>query len=294
MGAQLDSVTFNAVARALEPLSQLYLRAGLGAGEFVAATKYAFVRAAGKTSATSGKLNMSAVSVATGLTRKEIRMILDSSREHSRRAAKNVSRQRTTRVIQGWRTDPSFMESSGQPAPLPMRNATNSFEVLVKRYGGDVTPVSVLSELERSGLATRSRNGNIKLRKLRPSESNYISEIINQLAVQVYDLTAAMALDSEQSGRPTFTGFRESKALPPDVAAVFIKTFTERSALLLDSVERWLALQPKQRPQAKPAEQGNHRVGIGVYLVDEPAGSRKPMPPRRQHRRKLKVPTPQP
>ena len=60
--------------------------------------------------------------------------------------------------------------------------------------------------------------------------------------------------------------------------------------MLLDSVERWFALHPKQRQRAKAGDSSAHRVGIGVYLVDEPAGSRKPMPPLRQHRRKLKPP----
>jgi hypothetical protein len=286
----LERLAFDGVARALEPLAHFYLRAGLGAGEFLAAAKYAFVSAAATSSATAGKLNISAVSVATGLTRKEIRGMLDHGREELRPAAKDISRQRTTRVIQGWRTDPAFVDRSGNPALLPMRGAANSFEMLVKRYGGDVTPVSVLTELERGGLVSRKRSGLLNLRSTHVSGRDYKGEIIAHLASQLHDLAATHVANSERSDHPTFTGFREAKALPPDVAAVFIKTFTERSAMLLDSVERWFALQPKQRQGTRSGDPSGHRVGIGVYLVDEPAGSRKPMPPRRQHRRKPKLP----
>jgi Family of unknown function (DUF6502) len=286
----LDAVAFDAVARALEPLAECYLRAGLGAGEFLAAAKYAFIKAAATTSATGGKLNISAIAVATGLTRKETGSILDSSRGQLQPVARDKRRQRTTRVIQGWRTDPAFIDRAGQPARLPIRGAGASFEVLVKRYGGDVTPVSVLNELQRSGLVTQRKDGAISLRGKQPNDRTYRLEAINSLAGQLHDLASTLVDNLERGEHPVFTGFRETKGLPPDVAAVFIKTFTERSAMLLDSVERWFALQPPQRQPAKSGEQSSHRVGIGVYLVDEPAGSRKPMPPRRQHQRKPKVP----
>jgi hypothetical protein len=149
--------------------------------------------------------------------------------------------------------------------------------------------ISVLTELERMGAVRRPRPGLVLLAKAVARTIGLKQGTLLHMAARVEDLATTLLSNSEVSRNPTFTGFRESNALPPDVAAVFIKTFTERSAMLLDSVEQWLALQPKQRGSSKPGGSSRHRVGIGVYLVDEPAGSRKPMPPRRQHKRKAKV-----
>jgi hypothetical protein len=184
------------------------------------------------------------------------------------------------------------MELNGKPSKLPMRGAVASFESLVRRYGGDVTPVSVLTELQRRGVVSIGRDGTVVLKSARPSDRSSEREAITHIAIQLRELAATLTSNMERNDRPIFTEFRESQLLAPDLAAVFIKTFTDRSAMLLESAEQWFALQPKQRQSQKQGENSAHRVGIGVYLVDEPAGSRKPMPPRRQHRRKAKAPVP--
>jgi hypothetical protein len=282
--------SFDSVARALEPFAHLYLAAGLGAVEFTTAVKLAFVRAAAGKSVTSGKLNISAISVTTGLTRKEIRSLLELTKAQSKLRLRDIAQQRTNRVIQGWRTDPEFLDRAGNPAPLHIKGKERSVEALAKRYAGDVTKSSVLKELERIGAILSAKEEVVQLRKANTRIGGLRQGTLLHMAARVEDLASTLLANAEDSRNPTFTGFREAKALPPDVAAVFIKTFTERSAMLLDSVERWFALQPKQRQGTRSGDPSGHRVGIGVYLVDEPAGSRKPMPPRRQHRRKPKLP----
>jgi hypothetical protein len=64
------------------------------------------------------------------------------------------------------------------------------------------------------------------------------------------------------------------------VAALFVAAFSERGALLLDGVERWAATQQRQRRVgAETPAAALRRVGIGVYLVDEPASGDAPLPP---------------
>jgi len=45
-------------------------------------------------------------------------------------------------VLQGWITDPAYHDRDGVPKPLPMRGGDVSFEGLVRRFAGDVTPVA--------------------------------------------------------------------------------------------------------------------------------------------------------
>jgi hypothetical protein len=285
-----EPATFRSVSLALEPFACLYLSAGLGAVQFTTAVKLAFIRAAARNCTTRGKLNVSAVSVATGLTRKEIRSLLDIAKNHKTFQLRNIAQQRTTRVIQGWRTDPAFLDRAGNPAKLPIRGREKSLEALVRRYAGDVTPISVATELERTGAITIGRRKLAKLSRIDVDALSSKQDTLIHMAARVGDLASTLSLSSESDKSPTFTGFREAKSLPPEIAAIFLKTFTERSAMLLESVDRWFALQPKQRHPTKAADGSAHRVGIGVYLVDDPAGSRKPLPPRRPHRRKPKPP----
>jgi hypothetical protein len=254
--------------------------------------KLAFIRAAAGSSSSGGKMNVSAISVTTGLTRKEIGTLLELTREKSKLRLRDIALQRTDRVIQGWRTDPEFLDRAGRPALISLRGKEQSLDALAKRYAGDVTTSSVERELRRIGATTLVSPGVLKLAKPNALRGGHDQGTLQQMAARVQDLATTLLANTYRNSHPLFTAFREAKALPPDVAAVFIKTFTERSAMLLDSVDRWFALQPKSRQALKTGEASTHRVGIGVYMVDEPAGSRKPMPPRRQHRRKPKEPPP--
>ena len=160
--------------------------------------------------------------------------------------------------------------------------------MLVKRYAGDVTTISVLNELNRTASVSRPGPGFVQLAKplLRTGEEK--KALVATAANQMENFSRTLLLSLQDSGHPTFTGYREAKSLSSEVAAVFVKTFTERSALLLEAVERWLALQPRHRHGVRAGDLHAHRVGIGIYLVDEPAGSRAPLPPRRQHKRRAK------
>lgn len=265
------------------------MQAGLGANEFAAAVKLAFIRAAAAGSARKGKLNVSAISVATGLTRKEVRSLLEVAREQPRLPARSTSQQRTTRVIQGWRTDPAFLDRAGNPATLAIKGAGSSFEVLVRRYAGDVTPMSVLSELERAGAVARVKSGRVQLRSQTGRGAAHRGETLTHMASRVHDLAATLVANESGDGRPTFVGFREASGLRTESGAVFNKTFTERAALLLDAVDRWLALQAASMPKSRGPEATGRRVGIGIYLLDQPE-AQQALPARRIHRRKVKPP----
>lgn len=277
----------------LVPLVQLFMRAGLGAGAFSLASKFAFIRVAAESATIANRLNVSAIAASTGLTRKEVRSLLsmlDKARPVPRR---DVTLQRTARVLQGWITDPVFHDREGVPKPLPMRDGDVSFEGLVQRFAGDVTPVSVLRELQRAGSVSRGRDGLIRVRKQSTRHRGYSCEVLQEISAHVADLAATLVGNIDRPQQPTYAGFQEIDQVPEDVARVFSAVFAERAGLLLEGVTRWYGSQKGLIKKNKSA--ARRRVGIGIYFVDEAAGmdpAKLPAPPlqrRSRNKRRSKV-----
>ena len=253
----------------MAPLTQLCLRSGLGAGDLISALKMAFVRSCAEEVLSSGRLNYSRVAAMSGLTRKEVRQLLQENETNSGVSQQNPSRQRTARVIHGWRTDPQYLDEHGAPAVLPISGDQLSFYLLVKRYAGDVTPVSVLKELERTGSIKRLEPASISLRKASVRMKGYNNEALVEASLRLHDLGASFLKGLETPDAPVFHGFQELKVDSADAAALFQKTFAERGASLLAGVERWVGSQAHLRPRRPLQRDLKARVGIGVYLVSD-------------------------
>src|SRR5262249_52595868 len=142
--------TDDSLEAVLLPIVALAVKNRLGADRFVQATKRAYVRAAmDEAYSTNPRISYSKLAVVTGLTRKEVSSLvgnIDGSRSQPPRASRE---QRALRVVRGWRMDPRFHDERGRPAQLPLRTGRRNFAVLVRAYARDVTPMSVLAELER-------------------------------------------------------------------------------------------------------------------------------------------------
>lgn len=282
----------------LVPLVRLFLRAGLGAGEFALASKLAFIRVAAENATIAQRLNVSAIAASTGLTRKEVRALLAMLGEAAPLPRRDITRQRTVRVLQGWITDPAYHDRDGAPKALPMRGGDMSFEGLVRRFAGDVTPVSVFRELQRAGSVSKTRSGMVRVRKQSTRHRGYSREVLGDIATQVADLAATLVGNIERPDHPTFAGFQEIGPVPESVAQVFNAVFAERAGLLLEGVTRWgttqKALEKKNKSGSGPAR----RIGMGIYFIDEPAGvdtAKLPAPPlERKARRKREAPPPSP
>lgn len=269
-------LALDAMAKALMPLVRLFLKAGLGAGEFVIAVKLAFIRVAAENARIGRRLNYSVISATTGLTRKEVKALLEVVKQDAELPTRNISRQRTARVLHGWKTDPAFLDNVGNPSVLPMSGMDASFAVLVRRYGGDVTPMSVFKELERSGAVTRTSAGMVRLRKRSLRAKGYSGETLTEIAGRVHDMAMTMVTNIEKGDRQIYTGFQDVDGVQADIAALFHSIFSERAATLLDGVDRWIATQKKLR---QPVAEGDPkaRVGIGVYLVADQGPTDHPL-----------------
>jgi hypothetical protein len=259
----------SALAQALVPIARLCMKSGMGAGELQMAVKIACIGVAAESAKLGNRLNHSQIAASTGLTRKEVRTLFGLVKSGGVTAAKEVSKQRTTRVLQGWRTDPEYVDRNGNPIPLVVRGTGLTFHTLVRRYAGDVTPISVLNELVRTGAVSSTSNGRVAVRKTTPRVKGYGSDVVAEVAHRLRDFGSTLVENIERPDDPIFIGFNEIPDLSPDEAALFQVTFSDRAASLVDGVDRWRTSQARIRPKAAITPRPGVRVGLGVFLLGQ-------------------------
>ena len=260
----------NVLAHALGPVAKLCMKSGMGAGELLIAAKIACIGVAAETAKLGNRLNHSRIAAATGLTRKEVRTLFGLVKTGVVPPGREVAKQRTTRVLHGWRTDPEFLDRQGNPNQLVIRGPGLTFHTLVRRYGGDVTPISVLNELVRSGAASRLSGGRVAIRKHTPRVKGYGPDVVAEISNRVRDLGSTLVGNIEHPETPIFVGFRDIDGLSADEAALFQVTFSERASSLVDGVGRWRTSQTHVRAKGPGRKKQGIRVGLGVFLVGEP------------------------
>lgn len=249
----------------LAPISRLTLAGGVGIDQLVRAAKQAYVGVAIENLfPIDSRVNISRLSVATGLTRKEVSLLVDKPKGIKAHLAPRTKAQRAIRVLRGWRIDPRFHGRSGAPAELPLRGGEKAFASLVKLYGGDVTPTSVLRELERMEAVSMTRSGLLRMRTQGKRFESHAPQHMLEAARLLGDFASTLAHRPSKGTVPPFFGYRDCAITSLDDSALFQRTFSRRAAALLESFEQW---QGSRREVHRPhASRG--RVGIGVYLVN--------------------------
>jgi hypothetical protein len=261
-----ESAASQALVDLLLPISRLMLESAIGVDELLGAAKHAYVKAAIAEVLPSGsRLNISRLSVATGLTRKDVSAVVRHFRGHRLGYPIRTKEQRALRVLRGWKADSRFHAPDGRPAQLRTRGEGNSFQFLVQQYAGDVTPTAVLRELERMRAVRITRGNALRLRSSRTRPRDRWAERATELARLFGDFAGTIASPRGAEKRPEFFGFRDCTDVLAEDVARFQRTFSKRGAALLESFEHWLASRGKSHSAGARA-----RVGVGVYLVNSP------------------------
>lgn len=261
----------------LVPISRALLSRDSGVGILLLAAKLSYIRAALQSTAPKGtRINISRLSVATGMTRKEVAALLRATlAPDGVPQPRPTSEQRALRVIRGWRSDPLFTTPAGRPAALELRGGGHTFTALVRAYAGDVTPASVLKELERIRAVTRSRDGKLKLK----SKSALVTKShnhINELARRIRDFAEAAVGSFEAGNEPVYFGFRSARVRTPVQVALFKRTFARRAALLLAGFDDWSARQAVSSYGRRDRRAiSSKEVGVGVYVIQRDSGRRR-------------------
>jgi hypothetical protein len=265
---RVNEALSQAVLRILHALARLLLRHGMPARTFVELAKRAYVNIALREFGIPGRLpSLSRAALLTGLTRKEVQRLAEAPEELA--GAGYAEHSRAARVVAGWVRDTDFQTPDGAPRELEADAGAGSFAELVRRYGGDVPPRTVLDELMRVGAVQRTDDNRLRLQARvyipRASEAGKlmilgadVSYLINTIDHNLQD----------SAGAPLFQRKVMYDNLPIEAMDEF-RSLTERhSQELIEFLDGWLARHDRD---VNPAVRGTRRVraGVGVFAFEE-------------------------
>ena len=192
MSDDIQRQVLGAFLIALRPIARILLRFGIGYREFAEISKTAFVDVATTEYGLRGRpTNISRVAVMTGLTRKEVRRVREKIKSGNHSVV--VKTTPLSEILHRWHAEDEFLDSSGRPAVLPFSGDQSSFSNLVKKYGGDVPPGAMRTELKRVGAVVENEDGNLAVisRTLHPEAKH--EKLVTSVVHAVYPLISTVA-----------------------------------------------------------------------------------------------------
>ncbi len=262
MGQEVKDHLRRALALMFKPLVRLLIAQGVTHADFSETAKEVYVEVALRHFEREGRINKSRVAILTGLTRKEVKNVIDRTLQ-SRKKEGTLSR--PERVLTGWFSDPKYTGPYGIPLELPYDNKEEgpSFLELVKQYSGDMAPRQMLNELLLSGSVVEVENRYKAVR--RDYKFSALSpEFINRLGDVGYRVfsTAAKNIDKEKVGTGYFDRmvFADEGCTDEDVQE-FDKYIKVRGQELLEEIDIWFSSLPKRK------EEKEDKKNTGLYMV---------------------------
>jgi Family of unknown function (DUF6502) len=210
---------------------------------------------------------------AVGITEAELNGICErhyksARRSRKRRVLKVVVRDpRYPDIITRWVTQPRYQDT-GRPALLRAFGRSPSFASLVRETEPSLSPQEVLRDWRRAKIVRLTSHKRVKLlERFVPTKSGNEFDF-GFLATMTSDFLRAHefnVLHGKRRGHGLFQRLAHSYDVHPRLATDFNSFAREQAALLLESIDDWLARhQMPKRGAQKPI-----RLGMGIYVVNE-------------------------
>ena len=268
MSESIESATKFALARLLRPLVKLLIKQGVSYASFAEATRRLFIDVAEQDFKIPGKKqSLSRISVLTGINRKDVAKILKA--DQGQDDQQFMPANRPSRIIQEWLRDKRFTNESGAPKPLHFEGGDNSFSELVRLYGGDVTPRSMLDELNRVGVISRNPQQHLMLCSSAYVPQQDLAEKINILGRASGDLFSTLDhnLEHQQFRSRLQRSVAYSNIPVKNLNQIRMQSKEECEQFLLH-INQWLSQHDAHvNPDMKSDETA--RAGIGIYYFEQ-------------------------
>ena len=252
-----------ALSMMFKPLVRLLIAQGVTHAEFSETAKEVYVEVALRHFEAEGKVNRSRVAILTGLTRKEVKNVIDRTIASG---YKEKTYSRPERVLTGWYSDPKFQGPYGIPLELPYEigeAGEANFVSLVRQYSGDMAPRQMLNQLMEAGSVVEV-DGRYKAVRRVFKHSTLSSSMIKRLGEAGYRVfsTAAKNIDKQVEG----SGYFDRMVFADDgctdnVIAMFDEYIKPRGQEFLEEIDVWFSSR-KDLNNLK-----EHAKETGIYMV---------------------------
>lgn len=263
MGSNVKEYLLDALRKMLKPLIKLFISQGVTHAEFSEAAKEVYVEIALRDFETNSRINKSRVAILTGLTRKEVKNVIDRAMESG---LKEKMYSRPERVLSGWYSDPNYTGPYGMPLELPYESGASdqpSIVTLVKAYSGDMAPRQMLNELLRSGSVVEV-DGSYKAISRQYEPTALSPELIVRLGEIGHRFFSTAATNIEKKGQGTgyFDRFvYADEGCSENVIEMFDAYIKVRGQEFLEELDIWFSTHSKANLRKE------FRKGTGLYMV---------------------------
>ena len=179
MKIDFGSVRLNAARIMLRPIVRFVLKGTHSIQEFLEVVKVVFVEvAADEIAKLDAKVNVSRITMMTGLHRIEVNRFFKGDVAESKQGLNSV-----IQIIGQWQTDSRFTTKDKKPKILSYKGDDNEFCQLLESVSKSIIPGTALFELERIGAVKKTARG-IKLIKTEFLSEEY-DEMYNMLGTGI-------------------------------------------------------------------------------------------------------------
>jgi len=252
----------------MRPIVKILLRYGISFSEFAEVAKTAFVDVATSDFGIRGRpTNISRVAVMTGLTRKEVRRLRNRiSDGHEPVSVKSTP---ISEILSRWHGEREFLDEKGRPAALQFSGGENSFSDLVKKFGGDVPPGAMRTELKRVGSIEEDNDGRLRVVRRSVIPKDNTDNLVTSLVHGVYPLLSTVALNSdpfkEHEGIPQFTAY--SLGIREDDLKRLRRISYDRLSAAAESFDDLFIAYESLKGDSE--ESSGNAVSVGLYYFEE-------------------------
>ena len=184
----MQIVTIKLIKKVIKPIIELFVVFGISYRSLDIMIKEIYVSISSKKFGKRGRIaNNSRISMATGISRREVRRI--KSRLLSNPDPQSYSVSPLSKVIKIWINDYQYIDPKNQPKKLDYKNTKNSFCDLIKKAGINATPNSALQEFKRLGLVKINEDEKICLLR---------NEVINDSNEEIFHARLSSHLNKSQ------------------------------------------------------------------------------------------------
>jgi len=265
----------------LRPLAGYCLRSGITLRFLVDELKGVLVEEARKELERSGDdVSASRIAVMSGLHRGDVTARLEGL--ESSTPEQDVMR----RVIGLWRGAGRYTLSSGEPKPLTFRGSSSEFMKLVSEVSRELSPYTILRELERAALVTYL-DDRVVLQAFEYVPKKSIDRSYGLLSGDMNDML--LAVEQNVFGKekvPHLHLKTEFDNIPPEQLPEIKRWVMDEGAAFHERARKYLGKRDLDVTPDSSKKEGGARVAVGTFSYAEVPQIRKRVEIRKRGRRK--------
>jgi hypothetical protein len=256
---------------AIEPLVQLLLELGITSPEAESLLRSLFVHKAREWLASSSEFKESPsdvrVSLVTGVHRNFVRRILGEPPKIA--AVRQQKGHRAGRLLDGWYSDPAYLDSSGKPRDLSERAPEPSFYSLALQYVPGAAPGIVLEELRRAGVVQMLAEHRVRVRSRTFTLHGFNAGNIGEISLISKDLLKTLIRNLREPESALFCDSMPKIEIDAARLPIVRALIARRASTFLSAVGQEFSAESTASRRNRPRQRVT--VGLTVFATEQSA-----------------------